>query len=289
MSLRLEHINYIYNPGTVYEKYALQDVSLSIGEGEFLGMIGHTGSGKSTLIQHLNGLIRPTSGTVFYNDEDIWADKYDRQKLRFHVGLVFQYPEYQLFESDVLKDVCFGPKNMGLSSGEQKERAVRSLRQVGIPEEDFSRSPFDFSGGMKRRIAIAGVLAMDPDVLVLDEPTAGLDPYGRDEILNCLSELHEDRGITIVLVSHSMDDMARYAKRLIVMDHGKKVFDAPPREVFSHIEELEGMGLAAPQMTYILRDLKEKGYEVDISAGTVEEARDTILAALAGRKKAAKG
>ena len=286
MSIRLEQVNYLYSPGTAYEKAALRDVSLEIGHGEFVGVIGHTGSGKSTLIQHFNGLIRPTSGHVYYNDEDIWADGYDRQQLRFHVGLVFQYPEYQLFESDVLADVCFGPKNQGLSQEEQRERAIRSLQQVGVREKYYKKSPFELSGGQKRRVAIAGVLAMEPDVLVLDEPTAGLDPKGRDDILHQIAKLQADRGITVILVSHSMDDVARYVGRLIVMNEGEKAFDDEPRKVFSHIRELEGMGLAAPQMTYVLQALKEHGFAVDVTAGTVEEARDTILQALQQRGKA---
>ena len=280
MSLRLEQVNYIYSPGTAYEKQALKDVSLTIDKGEFVGIIGHTGSGKSTLIQHFNGLVRPTSGKVYYNDLDIWEKGYNLQELRFHVGLVFQYPEYQLFETDVLTDVCFGPKNMGLTVEEQKERAVQALRQVGVDESRFKKSPFELSGGQKRRVAIAGVLAMEPDVLVLDEPTAGLDPRGRDEILDRLAEMQSIRGISVILVSHSMDDVARYVDRLIVMNNSEKVFDAPQKEVFSHYKELEAMGLAAPQMVYIMHALAEKGLPVDVNAGTVDEARDSILEAL---------
>ena len=285
MSLQLEHVNYIYSPGTAYEMQALRDVSLTIGKGEFLGIIGHTGSGKSTLIQHFNGLIRPTSGTVSYDGQDIWADGYKLQNLRFKVGLVFQYPEYQLFETDVLTDVCFGPKNMGLSADEQKERAIEAMKQVGLKEKYYTKSPFELSGGQKRRAAIAGVLAMDPEVLVLDEPTAGLDPRGRDEILDCVAGMQSIRGISVVLVSHSMDDVARYVNRLIVMNKGEKVYDAPPREVFSHYQDLETMGLAAPQMVYIMHALAERGLPVDVNAGTVEEARDSILQAL-GRQQA---
>ncbi|MBR2560737.1 MAG: energy-coupling factor transporter ATPase [Eubacterium sp.] len=280
MSLRLEQVNYIYSPGTAYEKQALKDVSLTIDKGEFVGIIGHTGSGKSTLIQHFNGLVRPTSGKVYYNDLDIWEKGYNLQELRFHVGLVFQYPEYQLFETDVLTDVCFGPKNMGLTVEEQKERAVQALRQVGVDESRFKKSPFELSGGQKRRVAIAGVLAMEPDVLVLDEPTAGLDPRGRDEILDRLAEMQSIRGISVILVSHSMDDVARYVDRLIVMNNSEKAYDAPQKEVFSHYKELEAMGLAAPQMVYIMHALAEKGLPVDVNAGTVDEARDSILEAL---------
>ncbi len=277
MAIRLEHVTYTYSPGTAYEQTALKDVSLKIGHGEFLGVIGHTGSGKSTLIQHFNGLMQPTSGHVFFNDEDIWSDGYDRRKLRFHVGLVFQYPEYQLFESDVLTDVCFGPKNQGLSEEEQIERARRSLAQVGVKEKYFKKSPFELSGGQKRRVAIAGVLAMEPDVLILDEPTAGLDPKGRNDILDQIAAMQAERGITVILVSHSMDDVAKYVSRLIVMNRGEKVFDDAPQDVFAHFRELEDMGLAAPQMTYIMQALKEKGLDVDVRAGTVEEARDSIL------------
>ncbi len=282
MSIRLEHVTYTYSPGTAYEMHALRDVSLEIPKGQFVGIIDHTGSGKSTLIQHFNGLMKPTSGHVFYDDEDIWGEKYDRRKLRFHVGLVFQYPEYQLFETDVITDVCFGPKNQGLSPDECRERAVEALRIVGIKEKNFKKSPFELSGGQKRRVAIAGVLAMNPDMLVLDEPTAGLDPKGRDEILDRLSTLQEERKITIALVSHSMEDVARYVERLIVMNKGEKAFDDTPRNVFAHYKELEEMGLAAPQMTYIMHALAEHGLKVDTQATTIEEAKRSILQALEG-------
>lgn len=279
-SLILEDVTYTYSPGTVYEIHALDHVNLEIPQGQFIGVIGHTGSGKSTLIQHLNGLIKPTMGRVLYNGQDIWAEGYDMRSLRFHVGLVFQYPEHQLFETDVLTDVCFGPKNEGLTPEKCKERAKEALEHVGMPEEFYGKSPFELSGGQKRRVAIAGVLAMNPDVLVLDEPTAGLDPQGRDEILDQIAYLHETRGITIVLVSHSMEDIAKYVERLIVMNDGKKAYDGAPKEVFSHYKELEKIGLAAPQMTYIMHALKERGMDVDVSATTVEEARDSILGAL---------
>ena len=280
MSIRLEHINYVYSPGTAYEKQALKDISLEIRQGEFVGIIGHTGSGKSTLIQHFNGLMRPTSGRVLYDGEDIWADGYKLRDLRFHVGLVFQYPEHQLFETDVITDVCFGPKNQGLTPEECREQAEKSLRHVGIPEELYEKSPFDLSGGQKRRVAIAGVLAMNPDVLILDEPTAGLDPKGRDEILDRIEYLHDTRGITIILVSHSMEDIAKYVERIIVMNHGEKAYDGTPKEVFSHYRELEKIGLAAPQMTYIMHALKDAGMDVDVTATTVEEAKESILKAL---------
>lgn len=280
MSIQLEDVTYTYSPGTAYEMNALDHVSLEIPQGQFVGIIGHTGSGKSTLIQHFNGLMQPTSGRVLYNGEDIWREGYALRELRFHVGLVFQYPEHQLFETTVMADVCFGPKNQGLSQEECQERAKEALSQVEIPEELYEKSPFDLSGGQKRRVAIAGVLAMNPDVIVLDEPTAGLDPRGRDEILDRVRYLHDTRGITVILVSHSMEDVARYVERLIVMSHGKKKYDGTPREVFSQYRELEKIGLAAPQMTYIMHALKERGLKVDAAAMTVEEARDSILEAL---------
>ncbi|HJD35929.1 MULTISPECIES: energy-coupling factor transporter ATPase [unclassified Blautia] len=285
MSLKLEHVTYTYNPGTAYETHALKDVSLEIPQGQFVGVIGHTGSGKSTLIQHFNGLMRPTSGTVFYDEEDIWQEGYSLRRLRSHVGLVFQYPEHQLFEADVLSDVCFGPKNQGLSQEEALERARTALMQVGLKEKYYASSPFELSGGQKRRVAIAGVLAMEPDVLILDEPTAGLDPKGRDEILDQIAYLHQERKISVVLVSHSMEDIARYVERIIVMNQGEKLFDGVPKEVFSHYKELEAIGLAAPQITYIMHALKEKGLEADISAITVEEARNSILKALGRGEK----
>ena len=280
MSIKLEDVTYTYSPGTAYEMHALKNVSLEIPQGQFIGIIGHTGSGTSTLIQHFNGLMRPTSGRVLYDGEDIWADGYKLRDLRFHVGLVFQYPEHQLFETDVITDVCFGPKNQGLTPEECREQAEKSLRHVGIPEELYEKSPFDLSGGQKRRVAIAGVLAMNPDVLILDEPTAGLDPKGRDEILDRIEYLHDTRGITIILVSHSMEDIAKYVERIIVMNHGEKAYDGTPKEVFSHYRELEKIGLAAPQMTYIMHALKDAGMDVDVTATTVEEAKESILKAL---------
>ena len=279
-SLRLEHVSYVYSTGTAYEITALKDVSLEIPKGQFVGIIGHTGSGKSTLVQHFNGLIRPTSGHVYFQGRDIWEDGYPLRELRFHVGLVFQYPEYQLFETDVIKDVCFGPKNQGLSEEDQMKRAREALRQVGIPEGLYEKSPFELSGGQKRRVAIAGVLAMNPDILVLDEPTAGLDPRGREEILSELDQLQKERGITVILVSHSMEDVAQHVDRIIAMNKGEVAFDGTPRQVFSHYKELETMGLAAPQMTYIMHALREHGLDVDVNASTLEEARRTVLQAL---------
>ena len=280
MSIELKNVTYTYSPETAYEIHALKNINLVIPDGQFMGIIGHTGSGKSTLIQHFNALIRPTSGTILYNGEDIWGEKYDRRKLRSEVGLVFQYPEHQLFESDVLSDVCFGPMNQGLSREEAEKEAKKALAHVGFKEENFSKSPFELSGGQKKRVAIAGVLAMNPKILILDEPTAGLDPKGRDDILDQIQLLHKMRGITIVLVSHSMEDIAKYVERLVVMNHGEAVFEDTPRKVFSHYQELEKMGLAAPQITYIMHALKEKGMDVDVNAITVEEAKDSILKAL---------
>ena len=280
MSITLEHLSYVYNPGTAYEKHALKDVSLEIPQGQFVGIIGHTGSGKSTLIQHLNGLMKATSGRLLYEGKNIYEEGYDMKQLRTQVGLVFQYPEYQLFEVDVLSDVCFGPKNQGLSKEECEAQAKEALQLVGFPEKYYHQSPFELSGGQKRRVAIAGILAMHPKVLVLDEPTAGLDPKGRDEILDQVAQLHEKTGMTVVLVSHSMEDIAKYVERIIVMNHGVKTFDDAPKKVFAHYKELEAIGLAAPQITYIMHALKEKGLDVDTSAINVDEATTSILQAL---------
>ncbi len=280
MSIRLENLNYVYSPGTAYEKHALKDVSLTIPHGEFVGIIGHTGSGKSTLIQHLNGLIRATSGQIYYNEENIYQDGYNMKELRSQVGLVFQYPEHQLFEIDVMTDVCFGPKNQGLTLDECRERALEALRLVGLKEKYYKASPFELSGGQKRRAAIAGVLAMRPRVLVLDEPTAGLDPKGRDDILEQIAYLHRQTDMTVILVSHSMEDIARYADRIIVMNHGEVMYNDEPKKVFAHFRELEEVGLAAPQVTYIMHDLKECGFTVDTGVTTVEKAADEIMAAM---------
>lgn len=277
MAMILNHINYIYGAGTSMETAALKDVTLQIPDGEFIGLIGHTGSGKSTLVQHLNGLLKPTSGEILYNGRDIFDSDFDKKELRSKVGLVFQYPEHQLFEVDVFSDVCFGPKNLGLPRKEVELRAYTALKQVGLEDEYFYQSPFDLSGGQKRRVAIAGVLAMKPDMLVLDEPTAGLDPKGRDEILDQIAKLRQETGMTIVLVSHSMEDVAKYVDRIIVMNQGSILYDDIPREVFRHYRELEEVGLAAPQVTYIMHRLKEKGYDVDVDAITIEEAKQAIL------------
>ncbi len=280
MSIKLEYINYIYSAGTAYEKHALKDVNLEIRDGEFVGVIGHTGSGKSTLIQHLNGLLKASSGELYFNGRNVYEEGYPMKELRSQVGLVFQYPEYQLFEADVMTDVCFGPKNQGLSPEECKERAMEALKLVGLKEKYYQSSPFELSGGQKRRAAIAGVLAMRPKVLVLDEPTAGLDPKGRDEILGQIASLHKASGLTVILVSHSMEDIARYADRIIVMDHGKVRYNDTPKHVFTHYMELEKMGLAAPQVTYIMHDLREHGLSVTTDVTTVEEAADQIMQAL---------
>ena len=280
MSIKIEHVSHLYGEGEAFEKKALNDVTLEIPDGQFLGVIGHTGSGKSTLIQHLNGLLKATSGTIYYNNEDIYQENYDMKKLRSKVGLVFQYPEHQLFEIDVFSDVCFGPKNLGLPQEEIEARAKEALEHVGLGTDFYKKSPFELSGGQKRRVAIAGILAMEPEVIVLDEPTAGLDPKGRDEILDLVAELHQVRKITVVLVSHSMEDVAKYVDRLIVMDDGKVRFDGTPKEVFSHYKELEKLGLAAPQVTYVTHALKEKGWDIDTDATTVEEAKEAILKAL---------
>lgn len=282
MSIALEHVNYVYSPGTAYEKQALKDVSFEIEQGQFVGIIGHTGSGKSTLIQHLNGLIKATSGRILYDGQNIYDDGYDMRKLRGQVGLVFQYPEYQLFEADVLSDVCFGPKNQGVSQEECEARAKEALEMVGFPEKYYRQSPFELSGGQKRRAAIAGILAMRPKVLILDEPTAGLDPKGRDEILDQVEYLHRQTGMTVILVSHSMEDIARYVDRIIVMNHGEKMLDGAPREVFAHYKELEKVGLAAPQVTYVMHDLKERGFAVSPDATTIEEAADEIMKSFEG-------
>jgi energy-coupling factor transport system ATP-binding protein len=280
MSIILDKINYIYSEGTAYRIQALKDINLQIGDGEFIGIIGHTGSGKSTLMQLMNGLLRATEGHIYVDGEDIYDSDYDMKKLRSKIGLVFQYPDHQLFETTNFEDVCFGPRNQGLDRKEVELRAFEALRSVGFPEELYYQPPFDLSGGQKRRVAIAGVLAMKPDVLILDEPTAGLDPAGRDEILGLVSQMHRELGITILLVSHSMEDVAEYVDRIIVMNQGEVMCDAPPREVFSRYRELEAVGLAAPQVTYLVNELAERGLSVDTGATTAKEAAETILAAL---------
>lgn len=284
MLIILDKVNYVYSEGSGFEKKALDDVSLTIDKGEFIGLIGHTGSGKSTLTQHLNGLLRATSGNIYYDGQDIYEKGFVMKNLRSKVGLVFQYPEHQLFESDVFTDVCFGPKNLGLDKKDVELRAFEALEMVGFPKELFYNSPFELSGGQKRRAAIAGVLAMKPEVLILDEPTAGLDPKGRDEILDQIKKLHEETGITVILVSHSMEDVAKYVGRLIVLDHGRVMYDDIPKKVFRNYRELEKIGLAAPQLTYIMNDLKANGFDVDTDAITMEEAVAIVKKALGGFK-----
>ena len=278
MAIEVRNLGYVYGAGTIFERHALKNVNLTIGDGEFIGLIGHTGSGKSTLIQHLNGLLRATSGDILYNGESIYREGYSMKELRSHVGLVFQYPEHQLFEVDVFSDVCFGPRNLGLTEDEVESRAREALALVGLDESFYKQSPFELSGGQKRRVAIAGVLAMKPEVLILDEPTAGLDPKGRDDVLGLVARLQKEQGMTVVLVSHSMEDVARYVSRLVVMNHGEKVFDGTPKEVFRHYKELEAIGLAAPQITYVVHALKEQGIPIDEDITTVQEAKDAILA-----------
>ena len=280
MSLVLEHVSYIYGEDTPLAMKALNDICLEIPDGQFVGIIGHTGSGKSTLVQHLNGLIKASEGHIYYNGEDIDGKDFDRKKLRSNVGLVFQYPEHQLFEIDVFSDVCFGPRNLGLPKEEVEARAKEALTQVGLTEEFYTQSPFELSGGQKRRAAIAGVLAMKPQVLILDEPTAGLDPKGRDEILNQIKKLQTETGMTILLVSHSMEDVAEYVDRSIVMNQGRVMFDDVPREVFRHYKELEEVGLAAPQVTYIMHALKAQGLPVDVDVTTIAEATEEIVKCL---------
>ena len=278
--IRVENLTHTYGAGTPFCRSAVQDMSLDIYRGEFLGIIGHTGSGKSTLIQHLNGLLKPTTGRILLGGKDIWADPKKIRDVRFRVGLVFQYPEYQLFEETVYRDIAFGPTNMGLSKEEIDRRVRESARFAGLSEDLLEKSPFALSGGQKRRVAIAGVIAMEPEVLVLDEPTAGLDPKGRDDILDQIAYLHKQSDMTVILVSHSMEDIARYADRIIVMNKGSVMYNGAPKEVFAHYQELEKIGLAAPQVTYIMHDLKEKGLPVKVNVTTVEEAADEIMQAL---------
>lgn len=277
MSLILDKVSHVYSPGNAYETVAIKDVSLKIEDNEFLGIIGHTGSGKSTLIQHMNGLLTPTSGTIYFNGKDTSEKDFPKKELRSKVGMVFQYPEHQLFEPTVFEDICFGPKNLGLSKEEIDDRVYEALRLVGFPEDLISASPFDLSGGQKRRAAIAGVLAMKPDILILDEPTAGLDPKGRDDILDMIKDMHDKTGNTVVLVSHSMEDIARLVDRIIVMNEGQVQFDDTPKEVYKNYKELEKMGLRAPQITYLMNDLRSFGFDVSTDATTVEEAKKEIL------------
>lgn len=285
MSIIFDKVNYYYSPDTAYRVQALKDINLEIEDGQFVGIIGHTGSGKSTLIQHMNGLIKATSGNIYFNGQDIYEEDFCLKDLRGQVGMVFQYPDHQLFEATCFEDVCFGPRNLGLDKKTVELRAYEALQNVKFPEELYFQPPFDLSGGQKRRVAIAGVLAMKPQVLILDEPTAGLDPAGRDEILDMIADMHKELGITIILVSHSMEDVAKYVDRIIVMNSGQVMLDGEPKAVFRHYRELEEVDLAAPQVTYLMHDLAERGLPVNLEATTIEEARDSILEALRETKR----
>ncbi len=275
--IRIEHLTHTYSAGTPFQRSAVEDVSLDIMPGEFLGIIGHTGSGKSTLIQHLNGLLRPTQGRVLLNGKDIWAEPKKIRQVRFQVGLVFQYPEYQLFEETVYKDIAYGPGNMGLDRDEIDRRVRESAALVGLTEDQLEKSPFELSGGQKRRVAIAGVIAMEPRVLILDEPTAGLDPVGVESILGNIRDYHQSNNATIILVSHSMEEVARTVDRLVVVNDGRIPFQGPPREVFRHGAELERMGLGVPQMTRVFSRLRAMGVDIDASVYTIPQAKETIL------------
>ena len=277
MSIIVNHLEHVYNPGTVFEKRALNDISFAVDDGEYIGLVGRTGSGKSTLVAHLNALMKPTSGGIYHNGVDISSEGFDLKGLRGKIGLVFQYPEHQLFEEDVFTDVCFGPKNLGLDRTEVELRAYDALKAVGVKDEHFYVSPFDISGGEKRRVAIAGVLAMKPEVLILDEPCAGLDPGGREEILALVDDLHDSMNMTIIIASHSMDDLAEHVDRMLVMDNGKLVMDGPTREVFRQRQQLESIGLAIPEAEAVLVDLKARGIPVRDDLITVEEAAKEIL------------
>lgn len=275
--IRTENLTHVYGAGTPFERAAIQDVCLQIEQGDFIGVIGHTGSGKSTLMQHLNALMKPTSGKIYFKGEDIWQKGYDLHAMRFHVGLVFQYPEYQLFEETVAKDIAFGPKNMGLSKDEIEERVLESIRMVGLSEEILSQSPFDLSGGQKRRVAIAGIMAMRPNILILDEPTAGLDPCGREEILAQIRAYHQTAGNTVLLVSHSMEDIAKNAQKVLVMQDGKLVLFDSTQRVFEQADELVRIGLDVPQLTRVFLDLRKKGYDVERSVFSPERATEALM------------
>ena len=281
--IRTENLNYIYGGGTAFEKSAVTNINLEIEQGEFVGIIGHTGSGKSTLIQHFNGLLRPTSGKVYIDGHDIWEKPKEIRKFRFKVGLVFQYPEYQLFEETVYKDIAFGPTNMGLTKDEVDERVLEAAGLVGLKDKHMSKSPFELSGGQKRRVAIAGVMAMRPDVLILDEPTAGLDPRGRDMILGEIQRYHIQNKNTVLLVSHSMEDIARYAHKVLVMNRSEVFLYDNVEAVFAHAREIADMGLAVPQITRICIALRDLGYNISPETYTVESAKEQILALLGGR------
>lgn len=286
MSIRIENLTHTYMKGSPFEKRALDDVSVKINDGEFVALIGHTGSGKSTLIQHINGLLKPDYGKIIVNEVDITDKGTKLSEIRKKVGLVFQYPEYQLFEETIEKDISFGPKNLGLSNDEISSRVKRAMQMVGLDYETYKdKSPFDLSGGQKRRVAIAGVVAMEPNVLILDEPTAGLDPKGRDDILSQVKLLHEEYKMTIILVSHSMEDVAKVADRVLVMHKGKCILDGKPSKVFMEIDTLESVGLAVPQVTYLIKRMKEKGFNLSDEAFTVEQAKEEILKVLRSEGK----
>lgn len=277
MSIELKNIAFTYGQGTAFEHCAIKNIDLKIEKNEFIGIIGQTGSGKSTLVQLLNGLLKATAGDILYDGKSIYEKNYDMKTLRQKVGLVFQYPEHQLFEVDVLSDVCFGPRNLGLSSEEAKERAKEALAMVGMKESHYTKSPFELSGGQKRRVAIAGVLAMKPEYLILDEPSAGLDPKARDEILGTIAGLKEKTGISIILVSHSMEDVAKYVDRLIVMNKSEIIYDDTPKSVFKNYKELEKIGLRAPQITYLVHRLKKEGIDIDTDITRLSEAREALI------------
>lgn len=278
MPIEIKHLDHIYMPGSPFETKALDNVTLTIGDGEFVGLIGHTGSGKSTLVQHLNGLMKPDHGSVIVDGMDVSDKNTDLREIRRRVGLVFQYPEHQLFEETVRKDVSFGPRNLGCSEQEIEERVVKACHQVGLSDEKLDMSPFDLSGGNKRRVAIAGVLAMRPRVLVLDEPTAGLDPRGRNELLELIRRLHDEEGNTIVMVSHSMDDISALAQRIIVMNEGRVAMDGTPREVFAHPQKLVDMHLGVPAAAQLAMELRKRGYNLPDNVYTLDEMRSLILA-----------
>lgn len=287
MSIKIENLTHVYMKNSPFEKKALDDVSLEINDGEFVALIGHTGSGKSTLIQHLNGLLKPTSGKIIIDGQDILKRGVKLSDVRKKVGLVFQYPEYQLFEETIEKDIAFGPKNLGLKDEEILKRVKRAMEMVGIDYEEYKdKSPFDLSGGQKRRVAIAGVVAMEPKILILDEPTAGLDPKGRDDILSQIKTLHKDYNMTIILVSHSMEDVAKVADRIIVMNKATCILDGNPKEIFQKVDKLEEVGLAAPQITYLVQELRNKGIEIEKEIFTVDQAKEAILKYLDNTKKA---
>lgn len=286
MSIKVENLTHIYMPKSPFEKVALDNVSLTINDGEFVALIGHTGSGKSTLTQHFNGLLEATSGKIFVDGIDITDKKAKLIDIRKKVGLVFQYPEYQLFEETIAKDIAYGPINLGLSEAEVEERVINAMNMVGLDYETYKdKSPFDLSGGQKRRVAIAGVIAMEPTTLILDEPTAGLDPKGRDDILEQISKLHNDYNMTIIIVSHSMEDVAKFAQRIIVMNHGRVELQGTPAQVFKEVDTLERIGLAVPQVTYLVRELRSRGFDISTDVYTIEQAKAELLSILKRKNK----